>query len=45
VDGGVKVEHVRPLVAAGAGTLVAGSAIFGTPDPATVIRRMRDEAG
>ena len=45
VDGGVKVEHVRPLVAAGAETLVAGSAIFGTPDPAAVIRRMRDEAG
>ena len=42
VDGGVKVEHVASLVADGASTLVAGSAIFGAQDPAAVIRRMRD---
>ncbi|HXH81457.1 MAG TPA: ribulose-phosphate 3-epimerase [Candidatus Tectomicrobia bacterium] len=41
VDGGVKVEHVRPLVEHGATTLVAGSAIFGQPDPAAAIAAMR----
>jgi ribulose-phosphate 3-epimerase len=45
VDGGVKVEHVSTLVAHGAGTLVAGSAIFGAPDPAAAIARMREAAG
>ena len=44
VDGGVKLEHARPLAAAGVNTLVAGSAIFGAPDPATVIRQMREQA-
>ena len=44
VDGGVKVEHVASLVADGASTLVAGSAIFGAQDPAAVIGRMRDAA-
>ena len=44
VDGGVKVEHARPLAAAGVNTLVAGSAIFGDPDPPAVIRRMREQA-
>src|SRR5262249_53988939 len=44
VDGGVKVEHVRPLVEHGASVLVAGSAIFGQPDPAAVIPPMREAA-
>ncbi len=44
VDGGVKVEHAAPLAAAGTDTLVAGSAIFGAPDPAAVIRAMREAA-
>ena len=44
VDGGVKVEHARPLVEHGANVLVAGSAIFGDPDPAAVIARMRAAA-
>ena len=44
VDGGVKVEHVAPLVAHGVTVLVAGSAIFGAGDPGAVIRRMRGEA-
>jgi len=43
VDGGVKVEHCQRLVAHGATTLVAGSAIFGAPDPGEVVRRMRAE--
>ncbi|MGH7320065.1 MAG: ribulose-phosphate 3-epimerase [Candidatus Rokuibacteriota bacterium] len=44
VDGGVKLEHCRPLVAQGATTLVAGSAIFGATDAAAEIRRMREAA-
>ncbi len=44
VDGGVKVEHVKPLVEHGATTLVAGSAIFGAADPAEVIARMKRAA-
>lgn len=44
VDGGVKLEHCRPLVQAGATTLVAGSAIFGAPDPAAEVRRLRAAA-
>ena len=45
VDGGVKVDHVPTLVAHGASTLVAGSAIFAAPDPAAAIARMREAAG
>jgi ribulose-phosphate 3-epimerase len=41
VDGGVKVEHVKVLIEHGANVLVAGSAIFGAPDPAQVIARMK----
>jgi ribulose-phosphate 3-epimerase len=41
VDGGVKRDHVRPLAEAGATVLVAGSAVFGAPDPAAVIREMK----
>jgi len=32
VDGGVKVDNIGQIVAAGADTLVAGSAVFGAPD-------------
>jgi ribulose-phosphate 3-epimerase len=44
VDGGVTREHCQPLVALGATTLVAGSAIFGATDPATEVRRLREAA-
>lgn len=44
VDGGVKIEHARPLAEHGASTLVAGSAIFGAAEPAEVIRKMRSAA-
>jgi ribulose-phosphate 3-epimerase len=44
VDGGVKVEHCRPLAMRGATTLVSGSAIFGAADPAAEVRRMRAAA-
>jgi ribulose-phosphate 3-epimerase len=45
IDGGVKVEHARPLAAHGASILVAGSAVFHAADPAAVIREMRAAAG
>ncbi len=32
VDGGVKVDNIADIVAAGADTCVAGSAVFGAPD-------------
>ena len=44
VDGGVKLEHCRPLVLRGATILVVGSAIFSVPDPAAEVRRFRDAA-
>jgi ribulose-phosphate 3-epimerase len=33
VDGGVKVDNIARIVAAGADTCVAGSAVFSAPDP------------
>ena len=44
VDGGVKPDNAREVVAAGADTLVAGSAIFGAADYAEVIARIRGSA-
>jgi len=43
VDGGIKVDNIRRVAAAGADTYVAGSAIFGQPDYAAVIAAMRRE--
>jgi ribulose-phosphate 3-epimerase len=41
VDGGVGAENARDLVEAGADVLVMGSAVFGAPDPAAELRRIR----
>ncbi|MEM1091845.1 MAG: ribulose-phosphate 3-epimerase, partial [Pseudomonadota bacterium] len=41
VDGGVKVDNIGEIAAAGADTFVAGSAIFGTDDYAQTITAMR----
>ena len=41
VDGGIKVDNIARVAAAGADTFVAGSAIFGKPDYASVIGAMR----
>ena len=41
VDGGIKLENIAQVAAAGADTFVAGSAIFGKPDYKTVIDAMR----
>jgi len=41
VDGGVKVDNVAAVCAAGASVIVSGSGIFGTKDYAATIREMR----
>jgi ribulose-phosphate 3-epimerase len=41
IDGGVKVDNIGLIAAAGADTFVAGSAIFGADDYGEVIARMR----
>jgi ribulose-phosphate 3-epimerase len=45
IDGGVKVDNIREIAAAGADTFVAGSAIFGAADYAATIAAMRAEIG
>lgn len=44
VDGGIGPENVAEIVAAGAETLVAGTTIFHTADPAAAVRQMRQLA-
>jgi ribulose-phosphate 3-epimerase len=41
VDGGVKADNIAEIAAAGADTIVAGSAIFGSQDYAATLRDMR----
>ncbi|HLA74386.1 MAG TPA: ribulose-phosphate 3-epimerase [Gammaproteobacteria bacterium] len=43
IDGGVKVDNIREIAAAGADTFVAGSAIFSTKDYKATITKMREE--
>ena len=43
IDGGVKVDNIGEIAAAGADMFVAGSAIFNAPDYKTVIDKMRAE--
>jgi ribulose-phosphate 3-epimerase len=43
VDGGVKVDNIAAVAAAGADTFVAGSAIFGAKDYRATIAAMREE--
>ena len=41
IDGGVKPDNIGEIAKAGADTFVAGSAIFGQPDYAAVIAKMK----
>jgi ribulose-phosphate 3-epimerase len=41
VDGGIKPDNCRAVAQAGATILVAGSAVFGTPDPRQAVAEMR----
>ena len=43
IDGGVTVDNIREIAAAGADTFVAGAAIFNTPDYRATIAAMRAE--
>jgi ribulose-phosphate 3-epimerase len=45
VDGGVDVDTAGPLAAAGASLFVAGSAVFGTDDPAAAYTAIATAAG
>jgi ribulose-phosphate 3-epimerase len=45
VDGGIDATTARPCAAAGATAFVAGSALFGAPDPATAYREIAAAAG
>jgi ribulose-phosphate 3-epimerase len=44
VDGGVKIDNIHDIAAAGADTFVAGSAIFGSDDYAKTITALRKRA-
>jgi len=44
VDGGVDPNTAGPLVAAGATTLIAGSAVFGNPNRARAVAALREAA-
>ena len=44
VDGGVSLDNLCALVGSGAEVLVAGSRIFGSPDPGAVVRQMIDRS-
>lgn len=44
VDGGIKVDNIREVVAAGADVLVAGSAVFNTDDYSATITALRENA-
>ncbi|HLB54264.1 MAG TPA: ribulose-phosphate 3-epimerase [Gemmatimonadales bacterium] len=41
VDGGITVETIRRAWEAGADTFAAGTAVFGEPDPAAAVARLR----
>ena len=44
VDGGISAETIEIARAAGADTFVAGSAVFKAPDPAAMVRQLRELA-
>ena len=45
VDGGIDIETAGPIAAAGAHLFVAGSAVFGAPDPAAAYGAIAEAAG
>ena len=45
VDGGVKVDNIKQIAAAGADVFVAGSAVFGADDYAATIAQLKANAG
>lgn len=45
VDGGIKPDNVHSVVQAGANIIVAGSAIFNSPDINSTVKQFRENAG
>jgi ribulose-phosphate 3-epimerase len=45
VDGGVSLETIEACVEAGADVFVAGTAVYGTDDPARAVEALRSRAG
>ena len=41
VDGGIKLDNIGRVAEAGAQVIVSGSGIFGAPDPAEMVRQMK----
>jgi ribulose-phosphate 3-epimerase len=41
IDGGVKLDNIAEVCAAGANVVVSGSGVFGTPDYAATIGELR----
>ena len=44
IDGGVRLDNLARIVQAGCDIVVAGSSVFGTPDPAAAVETMRRAA-
>lgn len=42
IDGGVDINNAATIVSAGADVIVAGSAVFGAPDPKAMISRLKN---
>ena len=45
IDGGISPKTIQAMAQAGANIFVAGSAIYGQPDYAAVIKEMKELAG
>lgn len=44
VDGGIGLENIAEVVSCGANVLVAGSAVFNSPDPALAVKKLKEAA-
>jgi ribulose-phosphate 3-epimerase len=42
IDGGINADNIAEVTSAGAEIIVAGSAIFGAPDPSVALRELRE---
>ena len=42
IDGGIDADNISEVASAGAEIIVSGSAIFGAPDPAVALRKLRE---
>ncbi len=42
IDGGIEKTNIAEVAAAGAQIIVAGSSVFGTPDPTEAVRELRE---